>query len=250
LCLYGISASSGSWANPITISNNECHGNSYDGIGLDSDRATSGDGFMEYVLVSGNDCYDNVHGITMCGNGLDEVKIGCNNLYDNTGTGLFIETCAAGADVDVFGNNIYDNTNSGIDNDTSILVDAENNWWGAVGGPDASTGNSSGFPSTGDGGGDAIGDYVDAEPWLTTLHSAAAITSPAITYPIGVKASPGDVVTVSATVTEGTSATLSAATEIFDGMTEVDGIHLVGGWYCRWCRHLLATDSQGVSTSH
>lgn len=43
-------------------------------------------------------------------------------------------------------------------------IDAENNWWGAAGGPNGAF-NPNGTPTT-DGGGAAIGDYVDAEPWL------------------------------------------------------------------------------------
>lgn len=55
-------------------------------------------------------------------------------------------------------NNINDNSGYGVINvDSSIIIDAENNWWGDASGP-------GGF---GPGTGDSVSQYVDYEPWLT-----------------------------------------------------------------------------------
>jgi len=66
-------------------------------------------------------------------------------------------------------NNFMGNHVIGLQNDTSILLNAEKNWWGAAGGPDA-TNNPNGIPSSGDGGGDPIEDYVIAESWLVVIY--------------------------------------------------------------------------------
>ena len=57
-------------------------------------------------------------------------------------------------------NNIEDNVNYGVYNaDTSMLLDAENNWWGDVTGPYHPTMNPNGQ-------GDWVSDHVDYDPWL------------------------------------------------------------------------------------
>ena len=56
--------------------------------------------------------------------------------------------------------NITDNTGYGIRNvDSSIIVDAENNWWGDSTGPYHPGSNPGGL-------GDTVSDYVDFIPWL------------------------------------------------------------------------------------
>ncbi|NOZ09324.1 MAG: T9SS type A sorting domain-containing protein, partial [FCB group bacterium] len=65
--------------------------------------------------------------------------------------------------------NITSNTTWGIHNLTSNLCNAENNWWGSNGGPDG-TNNPNGTPTI-NGGGNAVGDYVDADPWLGGVYN-------------------------------------------------------------------------------
>ena len=58
-------------------------------------------------------------------------------------------------------NNIFGNHEWGVYNeDCSVIIDAENNWWGDASGPYHPTENPDGL-------GDAVSDYVDFEPWLT-----------------------------------------------------------------------------------
>lgn len=58
-------------------------------------------------------------------------------------------------------NNIYDNSSWGVYNDDcSVTIDAENNYWGDASGPYHPTGNPDGL-------GDAVSDCVDFIPWLT-----------------------------------------------------------------------------------
>jgi parallel beta-helix repeat protein len=68
-----------------------------------------------------------------------------------------------GSSPTIYNNEIYNNDNFGIYNDdTSITIIAENNWWGDSTGPYHPTLNPGGQ-------GDNASDYVDFSPWLTSL---------------------------------------------------------------------------------
>ena len=74
---------------------------------------------------------------------------------DTTSDGI---TCENGASPTVHKNNILGNAGFGLRNlDSSVTVDAEDNWWGAADGPGGS----------GPGSGDEVSDYVDYAPWYT-----------------------------------------------------------------------------------
>ncbi|HCL00326.1 MAG TPA: hypothetical protein DHW42_09535 [Candidatus Marinimicrobia bacterium] len=61
-------------------------------------------------------------------------------------------------------NNIYNNTNYGVYNaDASLVINAENNWWGDASGSNDPTDGSPDYNP--DGKGDKISDYVSYRPW-------------------------------------------------------------------------------------
>ncbi len=75
-------------------------------------------------------------------------------------TGFYLSGGSAGAiDSNVF----HDNTSYGVYNDTTNVINTENNSWGYDSGPYHST--SSPF-----GEGDRVSDYVDYDPWTQDLH--------------------------------------------------------------------------------
>jgi len=87
--------------------------------------------------------------------------ISYNNIADCT-DGIYIwiaETLGSSPTINY--NCIYGNDEYGVYNeDCSVTIDAENNWWGHETGPY--------HPETNpDGQGDAVSDCVDFEPWLT-----------------------------------------------------------------------------------
>ena len=67
----------------------------------------------------------------------------------------------------VFNNNaIYANASDGMENQTTTIVDAEANWWGAVSGPQHATTNPGGT-------GNGISDYVKYSPWVASSGADA-----------------------------------------------------------------------------
>jgi hypothetical protein len=79
------------------------------------------------------------------------------NIANNTGDGVY---CREGSEPLINHCNIYDNTSYGVRNDDpSVIVNAENNWWGDSTGPFHPTTNPGGL-------GDSVSDYVDFTPWL------------------------------------------------------------------------------------
>lgn len=66
-----------------------------------------------------------------------------------------------GANPTLTNNRIFTNTSYGLyNNDSSVTVNAEQNWWGDVSGPYNAASNPSGT-------GNSVSDYVDFDPWLT-----------------------------------------------------------------------------------
>lgn len=83
-----------------------------------------------------------------------------DNEVTNTGRGIYNLSDCIG---NVFhNNNIYNNQQYGLySTATTTVIDAENNWWGDSSGPYHPTTNPGGL-------GNAVSDYVDYEPWLTS----------------------------------------------------------------------------------
>ncbi len=80
----------------------------------------------------------------------------CDITFNN-GDGI---TCHYSSSPEIHYNDIYGNSNYGIRNlDSTVIVDAENNWWGDSTGPYHPDSNPGGL-------GDTVSDYVDFIPWL------------------------------------------------------------------------------------
>jgi len=74
--------------------------------------------------------------------------------YNGTGHGVGID--GTPSNINLHHNNIYGNTGYGVYNYSSVLVTAENNWWGHASGPSG----------VGPGTGDAVSDNVLFDPWV------------------------------------------------------------------------------------
>ena len=95
---------------------------------------------------------------------------------DISGCGKGIMLRGTNVDMDtltVTENNIHDNTLYGIENTTSIVVTAKNNWWGTVNGP-GHAGNTFNVGAQGD----ASSDNVDYVPWLDATYATGASFAP------------------------------------------------------------------------
>ncbi|MCK5259045.1 MAG: right-handed parallel beta-helix repeat-containing protein, partial [Thermoplasmatales archaeon] len=120
------------------------------------------------------------------------------NISDNDGTGITcrynsspsIDSCSIswntihgvycyGIDVnpELHWNNIVYNTYYGILNNATQLINAEDNWWGDVGGPYHPTANPTGQ-------GNRVSDYVDFDPWLTDSVQWVGVEEQPIVKPV------------------------------------------------------------------
>ena len=69
--------------------------------------------------------------------------------------------CKSAASPTIHYNDIFDNIGYSVQNtDSTITIDATNNWWGDATGPYHPTANPGGM-------GDSVSDYVDFDPWLS-----------------------------------------------------------------------------------
>ncbi len=177
---YGTSTSqTGSWANPIVISNNKSYGHYYEGLCADGfyDGAT-----YTHIIFRGNESYSNTGNGINISTDTDYVIVTGNSLYNNGGMGLKVHASFTDpAHAYVFGNNIYGNTitpGSVTTDDYGILnyayasgvVPADHNWWGDASGPSSGTGT---YAGTATGSGDAAGKDVAYTPWLGASILAA-----------------------------------------------------------------------------
>jgi len=84
--------------------------------------------------------------------------IDSNSISNNSSGGIF---CGHMSSPIIHYNNINDNIWYGVANmDSTITIDATNNWWGDATGPYHPTANPGGL-------GNLVSDYVDFIPWLT-----------------------------------------------------------------------------------
>jgi hypothetical protein len=129
----------------------------------------AGDGISvltSHVLIENNDVYScgGENGAVLLNYAITDIDIVSNSIHDNVlstaskdnPAGIFVENTVDAANVKANFNNIYGNQPFGITNETSVLLDATNNWWGANNGP--GRGDS--------GNGDAVSDNVVYAPWL------------------------------------------------------------------------------------
>lgn len=96
-----------------------------------------------------------------------------SNSAENVGAGIYCTNLTA--ELSILFNNIDNNNEYGIYNeDSSVIVDAEWNWWGDSTGPYHPMTNPNGL-------GDWVSDYVDYEPWLNEpfgIEEFASTTTP------------------------------------------------------------------------
>jgi len=177
---YGTSTSAtGSWANPITISNNTSYGHYYEG--MCADGYYDGDTYT-HIIFRGNECYSNGGNGINISTDADYVIVTGNSLYNNEGAGLRVHASFEDpTHAYVFGNNIYGNASTVGDDTTDDygilnlayatgIVPADHNWWGDASGPSSGTGS---YASTATGSGDAVSRDVTYTPWLGASISAA-----------------------------------------------------------------------------
>lgn len=178
---------------PVTIVNNNIYdnqfglwiGNGYDGYAGDVDIQ---------VVLSNNNIHDNIEGgilvededrsagssVTLMASGNTVANNGTAGYYFNTygdgelhatltsetitgqTYGILIEDNASGPstslyDLAAYYCDIFGNTTKGVNNTTTTLFDARDNWWGTASGPGP----------VGPGSGDQVSANVDYTPWLT-----------------------------------------------------------------------------------
>lgn len=148
----------------ITIANNDVHASS-----LKRGIVTNA-GMIGPTTITGN----TVTGATLFG-------ILLRSPYPQTVTGNTVIDCAIGIQInstittspEIRGNNIYGNTNFGLFNDSTLTVDAQNNWWGSAAGPNTP-------------GADSVGGIapVNDTPWLVAPVGTAIVTTGPIANPV------------------------------------------------------------------
>ncbi len=164
----GISPFTGGNAD-ITVSNNEFtgNGNAVYALGVGGVNLTTNvdilDNTMDAQAASQVGIFGAVSGVLIDG----------NTITNGLGRGVRV-IGTDDSDVTVSNNTISGNALEGVDNeDTGLVVNAKDNWWGAADGP---LGSTAGPPvaSWGIGSGDAVSAEVDFFPWFTD----AAMTTP------------------------------------------------------------------------
>ena len=78
-----------------------------------------------------------------------------NSINNCVNNGIFVEH--AHSAIAIYCNNIVGSAEYGIENQTTTVINAINNWWGHASGPSG----------VGPGSGDAVSTYVDYDPWLS-----------------------------------------------------------------------------------
>ncbi|MGA2439639.1 MAG: right-handed parallel beta-helix repeat-containing protein [Tepidisphaeraceae bacterium] len=86
-----------------------------------------------------------------------------NNFLDNNRYGVLVTAGALSGSMSVNINHIALNTTAGLENDSTVTVDASNNWWNSANGPDTTL-NTFQYPTSGD---KVIGTDVIIAPWLS-----------------------------------------------------------------------------------
>jgi hypothetical protein len=135
-----------------TITNNRITGNIADSCGGGITFETNSSPTMiRHNLVDNNTA---VRGAGIWCRGYSSPVIDSCTISNNNGDGV---TCDSFSAPEIHYCNICDNTGYGVQNsEPTVLVDAENNWWGDASGP----------CGAGPGTGDSVSEYVDFDPWL------------------------------------------------------------------------------------
>ncbi|HNR96351.1 MAG TPA: right-handed parallel beta-helix repeat-containing protein, partial [Anaerolineae bacterium] len=188
-------------AKDVVISNNEMLNQVDIGIFAWSPKTASGKGVCTDLQITGNTIQGmqldpqnfTDEGTAIVLGGVTNATVSGNNLTGNASYGVVIagigydhfypEDIGWGGGLDVGynpvnnvleHNNISGNVVAGVINKTTVMVNAENNWWGDASGPLDTNGTSECPPCNSnaaldknlDGAGNAVSEYVDYCPWL------------------------------------------------------------------------------------
>jgi parallel beta-helix repeat protein len=111
----------------------------------------------EGVTIQNSEISNNGVGIKLSGTANNNI-IKNNEIHANT-DGIYIKNTITGTGNQITLNNIFGSITTGVKNEAAVVINAENNWWGASSGPDDDAGVINGA-------GDKISTNVDADPWL------------------------------------------------------------------------------------
>ncbi len=160
----------------VAITSNQITGSPGAGILVDEDPGFSSAYDIGHNTISGGvgdgGAADNTgDGIDLFGD-ISGSNIHNDLISSNTGTGIYVDSSVAdsAATLPVNDNSISGNATAGLDNESSITVDASNNWWNSANGPTAAS-NTDNVGSQGDsitGPGSTV-----FTPWLTSGHNNA-----------------------------------------------------------------------------
>ncbi len=169
----------------VTLTGNNFHDNVQGGLIIQDEDAE--DGSSVTVNGSGNTVVDNNEvGLWIFTQGDGDITVNLTGeTISGNDDGIYVADYAGGTsgssyNVAVNGSKINGNGSYGIENAVpTIVVDAENNWWGDATGPyDGSDDTGTGGLYNPGGLGDSVTDYVDYEPWYTS----SGMESPVIVY--------------------------------------------------------------------
>jgi rhodanese-related sulfurtransferase len=127
-------------------------------------------GNQNCLIISGPQANPSIQGCELDGRGgFSDILILCDSssaptiAYCNLTDGSKGVVAGNGANPKLSYNNIYNNGDYGILNqDSTLILDAQNNWWGDESGPFDPSGNPDGL-------GDQVSQWVDYTPWLRAL---------------------------------------------------------------------------------
>jgi parallel beta-helix repeat protein len=182
----GIYVNPYSGSGKVTIQSNQFYGYLYSGVSIEAGnvdvigniinsdvlKGIYGVRFIELtggmafnnVLISNNDIRNVQYGIsagTSTDVGSTLTATIRSNILTNNDVGIRVRY---GAELTITNNNISGNTQYGINNETTTLVIAENNWWGDGSGPYHPVTNPTGL-------GNAVSDNVDYDPWIASTQA-------------------------------------------------------------------------------
>jgi len=177
LYIYGNLVADGTAALPILFTSDQIAPTAgyWDGIQIGSSYYTTATATLDYVTIeyggynSANlylynssptitDCtirYSSNRGVYMRGDAAPTIQD--SDMVSNVYGLYFYYTTGSPS---IHSNNIQGNSSYGAYNNSSNIINVENNWWGAATGPTHSS-NPSGT-------GDSVSDYLDFDPWSST----------------------------------------------------------------------------------
>ncbi len=147
--------------NNITVENNNVFGAQWGGILISGQNNTKE---ISDVLIKNNVLQNSAQGdgIGIQTVALENLTVQNNELSGNAWAGVWInDDVVLSGYILINSNKIFGNANFGIENATTFMVNATNNWWGDASGPYNNPYNTCGI-------GNAVSANVNFNPWWTT----------------------------------------------------------------------------------